>query len=71
MNTKYTQADAEDEALAILGAGTPWDMVSDAVDVHLGRIEREQSRRLDRAAIPAGIVSEVVDTIVCDLASDA
>jgi len=62
----YTQAEAENEALAALAAGTRWDTVSDAVDVHLGRIEREQSQRIDRTAIPCATVWEVVDTIVRD-----
>ena len=62
----YTQTEAENEALAALAAGTRWDTVSDAVDVHLGRIELEQSQKIDRDAIPCATVWEVVDTIVRD-----
>ena len=62
----YTQTETENEALAALAAGTRWDTVSDAVDVHLGRIEREQSQKIDRDAIPCATVWEVVDTIVRD-----
>lgn len=72
---EYTQAEAEGEVLAALvsatGADIRQDTVSDAVDVHLGRVEREQGRPLDRSAIPRVIVFDVLATIVRDAHADA
>lgn len=72
---KYTQAEAEREVLAALVTATGEDIrqdtVSDAVDVHLGRVEREQGRPFDRSAIPRAIVLDVLATIVRDAHADA
>lgn len=71
----YTQAQAEDQVLAALATATGrtyrWDTVSDAVDVYLGRIERERGRLLDRGSIPQEIVFDVLGTIVRDVRADA
>lgn len=68
LNSTYTQAEVETEVCNALNAGSStshdWETVSDAVDVHLGRIEREQSQQIDRATIPRDIVLAVLETIV-------
>lgn len=75
MMTTYTQAQVEDQVLAALGSVTGrtyhWDQVSDAVDVHLCRIEREQGRTLDRSSLPQAVVLAVLDTIVRAERADA
>lgn len=75
MNSTYTQAQAEDQVLAALttitGQTYRWDTVSDAVDVHLSRIERARGRLLDRASIPREVVFDVLGTIVRDARADA
>lgn len=73
MTTTYTQAEVETEVLGALNADAgsthDWEAVSDAVDVHLGRVERERSRQIDREAIPREIVFAVLNTIVSDRAT--
>lgn len=68
MTSTYTQAEAEVKARTALTTATdadwPTDTVSDAVDVYLGSLEREQGCRLDRNAIPHAIVDTVAATIV-------
>lgn len=75
MTSTYTQAEAEVKARTALTTATdadwPTDTVSDAVDVHLGRVEREQGRPFDRSAIPRAIVLDVLATIVRDAHADA
>lgn len=69
MTTTYAQAEAEREvfaALAATGSAPEQETVSDAVDVYLGRAEREQGQPIDRNAIPHEIVFSVLDTIVRD-----
>lgn len=45
-------------------APNDWETVSDAVDVYLGGIEREETRVLDREAIDRTTVFAVVESIV-------
>lgn len=75
MMTTCTQAQAEDQVLAALSSVTgriyPWDQISDAVDVYLCRIEREQGRPLDRSSLPQAVVLTVLDTIVRAERADA
>lgn len=53
-------------ALADAGQRLDWEAISDAVDVHLGRVEREHGQQLDRTAIPRETVQAVRDAIVLD-----
>jgi hypothetical protein len=53
-------------ALADAGQRLDWEAISDAVDVHLGRFERENGQQLDRDAIPREAVQAVRDAIVLD-----
>ena len=68
MTSTYTQAAAEDTVLNALATATgtdpEWETVSDAVDIYLGRAERDQKCRIDRDAIPRDVVFAVLDTIV-------
>ncbi|EYT54389.1 hypothetical protein DQ226_13970 [Dietzia maris] len=65
-----TQGEAElavGEALrASTGDPLDWETISDAVDVHLGRLEREHGHPINRDAIPRLTVQAVRDTIVLD-----
>lgn len=64
----YTQAEAETEVRDALitrtNAPNDWETVSDALDVHLGRVEREQGQAVNREAIPRHTVFAVLETIV-------
>lgn len=68
----YTQAEAEievrDALITRTSAPADWDTVSDAVDVHLGRVEREQGRAINRDVIPHETVFSVLETIIRDAA---
>ncbi|MDV8002871.1 hypothetical protein [Rhodococcus sp. IEGM 1408] len=64
----WTQSQVEIEVRNALIARTDspndWETVSDAVDVYLGGIEREETRVLDREAIDRTTVFAVVESIV-------
>lgn len=74
MTSTYTQAEAETMARIALttATGADWndDTVSDALDVYLGALEREQGHRVDRNAIPQTIAATVIDTIISDTHDD-
>lgn len=73
MTRTYTQAEVEQVVLATLdgfGGNAEWETVSDAVDVYLGRVEREQGSKLDRGVIPHAVTATVLDTIVRDTFAD-
>lgn len=64
----WTQSQVEvevrDALITRTDAPNDWETVSDAVDVYLGGIEREESRVLDREAIDRATVFAVVESIV-------
>lgn len=64
----WTQSEVEvevrDALIARTDAPNDWETVSDAVDVYLGGIEREETRVLDREAIDRATVFAVVESIV-------
>lgn len=64
----WTQSQVEvevrDALITRTDAPNDWETVSDAVDVYLGGIEREESRVLDREAIDRATVFAVVEFIV-------
>lgn len=64
----WTQSQVEIEVRNALTTRTDapndWETVSDAVDVYLGGIEREETRVLDREAIDRATVFAVVESIV-------
>lgn len=66
----WTQAEAEIEVRDALidrtDAPVEWEGISDAVDVHLGRIERDESRAIDREKIDRETMFAVVEAVVQD-----
>lgn len=66
--TTLTQAEVEMRARDALVERTvddiDWEWISDAVDVHLGRLERARGHVLDRDRIDADTAEEIINHIV-------
>ena len=65
-----TQANLEmrvrDALIERTDADIDWESISDAVDVHLGRLERTRGHVLDRDRLDADTVEEIIDIIVSE-----
>ena len=68
MSKPLTQAELEmrvrDALIERTDDDIDWERISDAVDVHLGRLERARGHVLDRGKIDADTVGEIINHIV-------
>lgn len=72
--TTFTQSDVERHARNALADRTevplPDETISDAVDVYLGGVERDESRQINRGAIDRATTDRVVAAVVQVLANE-
>ena len=66
--TTLTQAEVEmrvrDALVERTADDIDWERISDAVDVHLGRLERARGHVIDRDKLDADTAEEVINHIV-------
>lgn len=64
----YTQSEAEievrDALITRTNAPHDWETVSDAVDIYLAQIEKQQASTINRQAIPRETVMDILNAIV-------